>query len=434
MGETAKPTVLLMAIALAAALVPGADAVDHGEDHACEEPEEPTRTLRVDDDGDADFRTIQAAIEAADPGDTVAIRPGNYSGVVDVGDDRTATGYVETCHLTIRGTGATPDEVVLWGRADPDGPCETGSDYGLYAHGVRNVTFERLTALNYRTYGFYWHEVDGFYGSDLRAGDNCVYGIIGHSSRVGEINGSEAWGSGDSGLYVGEISDCDCVLRGNDVHGNVIGYSGTRANHVVLEDNRFHDNVVGILPNTLPPENVHHLIDGRQDPVQCCSVYRDNVVEDNDAEYLTPSNPDGDVRPHGFTEEIRPPSGVGVMLAGASGNLVYDNVIRDHDRWGLALNLLFTPPSENTVAANTFAGNGLDVWWDEWGVGNCFEDNAHPDGSAITSDPEDLPSCGPLPHVGVPDAAKEAHLACLALEHNLPADCSGATAGRSLPP
>jgi hypothetical protein len=40
----------------------------------------PARTLYVDDDAPADFKTIQAAIDAAADGDTILLRPGTYTG------------------------------------------------------------------------------------------------------------------------------------------------------------------------------------------------------------------------------------------------------------------------------------------------------------------------------------------------------------------
>ena len=39
------------------------------------------RIITVDDDGPADFSTIQAAIDDANDGDTVEIRAGTYTGV-----------------------------------------------------------------------------------------------------------------------------------------------------------------------------------------------------------------------------------------------------------------------------------------------------------------------------------------------------------------
>jgi len=38
------------------------------------------RVITVDDDGGADFSTIQAAIDDADEGDVVEVQPGTYTG------------------------------------------------------------------------------------------------------------------------------------------------------------------------------------------------------------------------------------------------------------------------------------------------------------------------------------------------------------------
>src|SRR6056297_1945216 len=41
-------------------------------------------TITVNDDGSADYSTIQAAIDAAEEGDTICVEPGSYRGTVTV--------------------------------------------------------------------------------------------------------------------------------------------------------------------------------------------------------------------------------------------------------------------------------------------------------------------------------------------------------------
>lgn len=391
---SSRPLVLALALAAAGLAAPGGAQPDG-------------RTILVEPGNPGAFQSIQAAVDASEPGDTVLIAPGIYEEEV----------WVATPGITIRGMDR--QGVVLEGRANHPS-CGEGLGVGIWVWRADGVTVDNLTVQNYRRYGVFWDTVQGFFGYRITAGDNCVYGLLTHDSEVGEIAFSEAFGSGDSGLYTGEAADCRCVLHHNDVHDNVIGYSGTKGNHVVIRDNWFHDNGVGILPNTLTPDARHWVFDhllpsltdeeldpmGRDSPLQCCVTVSGNLVERNN---------NRDVTPHGFTEDVRVPFGTGIELAGASGNIVAGNVIRGHARWGLAIHWLVAAPNGNVVHDNVFADNAkFDVWWDEWGVGNCFEGNA-----LRASDPSPLPACGPLPSVGVPSARKDLELALLALGHHV---------------
>lgn len=341
------------------------------------------------------YATIQAAVDAAQSGDTVLVKPGVYRKAV----------RVSTPGITIRGTDR--DAVILDGGGGNPG-CD-GLGTGITVYRAPNVTLMSLTARDYAKYGFYWFDLEGFYGYDLNVVNACTYGILTHDAEVGEIAYSEASGAGDSGLYTGETSNCRCVLHHNDIHDNMIGYSGTKGNHVTIRDNWFHDNGVGILPNTLQPDVMHyateHVGPGRDTLLQCCVTIANNLIEDNN---------NADVPPHGFTQDIRLPIGTGIELAGASGNVVFGNVIRNHQRWGVAVHWLFAVPNGNVVTQNAFEGTGqADLWWDGWGVGNCFQDNG-----PVRTDPSPLPACGPLPSVGVPDPRKDAELALIALGHH----------------
>jgi hypothetical protein len=391
---------------LAAAILAGSGLADHPL-LAAERPgpqvlRDPA-TLLVDANDPGAFATIQAAADAAVDGDTILIAPGLYPEAV------TIEGVSE---LTLRGLGTEPGNVAIWGGAA--GPaCEDWLDVGIHAIGARNVTIENVAAIEFRSHGFFWDNVEGFYGRNLLAANGCIYGILTHDSEIGEIAFSEAFGGGDSGIYTGEAANCRCVLHHNNVHDNMIGYSGTKGNHVTIRDSWYHDNAVGILPNTLTPDVVHYVTEhvglGKDAILQCCITIVDNLIENNN---------NANVVPHGFTETFHLPVGTGIELAGASGNIVADNVIRGNDRWGVAIHWLFAVPNGNVVHDNAFEDNGLDVWWDEWGAGNCFSNNVAEGGAPVTSDPSPLPDCGPLPSAGVPNAEKDARLAVLALGHN----------------
>src|SRR5690606_29983011 len=110
------------------------------------------RTIAVPDDHD----TIQAAVDAAEPGDLVLISPGVYEEAVDVTTDR----------LTIRGLDR--NEVVL------DGGFELENGIRVLADGV---AVENMTAQNYTTNGFFWTGVTGYRGSYLTAYRNGDYGV-----------------------------------------------------------------------------------------------------------------------------------------------------------------------------------------------------------------------------------------------------------------
>src|SRR5690606_6127550 len=119
----------LGAALLAAALVVGACSDD-------ESPEETGgTTTEAPSEGNTitvptDYDTIQAAVDAAEPGDLILIEPGVYEEAVDV----------ETENLTIRGLDR--NEVIL------DGGHELLNGIRVLADGV---AIENMTARNYQT-------------------------------------------------------------------------------------------------------------------------------------------------------------------------------------------------------------------------------------------------------------------------------------------
>lgn len=116
-------------------------------------PEEPAvrggtaATLVVDDDGGGDYESVQAAVDAASPGDTVEVRPGTYEERVVV--DVTVT-VVAPRGATLDGTavGGTGIEIVSDAEPVVEGLVITGFEDGVVAVNttgawtLRNVTVE----------------------------------------------------------------------------------------------------------------------------------------------------------------------------------------------------------------------------------------------------------------------------------------------------
>jgi plastocyanin len=271
--------------------VPGRDSeVGPGRE---DPPGRPGETVRVPEDAP----TIQEAVDRAEPGGLVLISPGVYEEAV----------VVTTPFLTIRGMDR--NATIL------DGGFEL--DSGISVIEADGVTVENLTARNYVLNGFLWTGVFGYRGSYLSAYNNGDYGVFAYDSVYGQFDRSYASGHPDSGFYIGQCRPCHAVVTDVLAENNALGFSGTNAGgDLLIVNSEWRDNLSGIVPNTLDSEEL---------APQADAVIAGNWVHDN-------NNAEAPSKPLQY-----PSFGMGIIVNGGRDNLVTQNLVEDHESFGIAM-------------------------------------------------------------------------------------------------
>jgi hypothetical protein len=335
----------LVALAVGLALVGGACGGDDASDGATTTaPGASGTTIEVPGDHD----TIQAAVDAAGPGDLIVVGPGTYSEEVSV----------ETENLVIRGTDR--NTVII------DGGFERENGIKILADGV---AVENLTVRNANGNGIFWtgsyeegYVLKGYRASYVTAYNNGRYGIYAFNAANGVIEHSYGSGHPDSAFYIGQCNPCDAVIRDSVAERNMLGYSGTNSSgNLLIVGNTWRGNRAGIVPNSLTGEKL---------APQNSTTIVGNLVVDNNAE----DAPEG--------ESFRIAYGNGIVVAGGQRNLVERNVVRGHRNGGIVVTDLpeSFKPEGNQVRDNELSDNMADlvyltVDFASEAFGNCFAGN-----------------------------------------------------------
>ena len=306
-----------------------------------------------------EFPTIQKAVNRAKPGSTVIIKPGTYRETVQV----------TTNNLVIRGVDRF--------RTVLDGRDKKGN--GFVVDGTKNVSIMNLTVRNYTGNGIFFNDSEDYLAAKIDSIKNRTYGIYAFDSYSGVIRDSYGYGSGDSAFYIGQCLGCSALIENVISTWNYLGYSGTNATGVIIRDSLFTHNAVGIAPNTLPTEEYA--------PNRGTTMI-DNVVKNNNYETIPAA---------GISETVGVPYGTGIWFAGTHNGIARDNVISNHNRYGV----LITPsidansvPMNNQVIENEVSGSGMyDLALDGGGEDNCFFQNVFE-----TSGPPDAETLYPCPN------------------------------------
>ena len=352
------------------------------------------------------FHDIQAAVNAVAGHRDILVMPGEYEeypsrkapDLPADGSDGTYSYDFQKAHpnainlvgiigkpsITLQGTGFDRDDVVIDAGFSKHVGIRVDRSNGFIA---RNFTVEHAVE-----HGLYTIESDTYLYDDVAGRYSGEYQLFGFASDHGIIQNCEAVGGGDSGIYVGGAPDSgriNTIVQNCRIHHNVLGFSGTNANYVVLRDNDWYDNATGIVvdaesdhPN-YPPGHVR-MVGNR--------VYNNN---------FNVYSPKSNVKPIGFTRDtIHAPVGTGIVMASFNHSLIRGNWIWNNHALGIGLSSLEVEDRGATATYDTIVGNwmtrpggiespnGTDLFWDGIGEGNCWDPNY-----GASSTPESLPRC-----------------------------------------
>src|SRR5215212_3737455 len=320
--------------------------------------------------------TIQAAVDAANPGDTVRVPPGIYHENVLVAKD----------NITIKGqSGAILDGTGL--------PGNSGITVRSPSPSARINGF-RVTGLqiqNYSRNGVILIRVDNYQIEDGKYINNEEYGIFPIRSSHGLIRANQVSGSNDTGIYIGQSQDA--VIKDNYVSDCTVGIEVEVSSTIIVKDNRATGNTIGMTAVVLPGLSL--------------TVTTDIQIIDNTFDSNNRANPVTD--PTDILSQL--PSGSGLLIFGADHVMVKDNRVVGNNSVGIAvaqlspvlasLDLRIDPfPDYNEIIDNVVMENGSnpdpkiapfppsDLIWDFSGTGNCWSDNTF-----NTAFPLPLPDC-----------------------------------------
>lgn len=320
--------------------------------------------------------SIQAAVNAAKPGDRIMVPGGTYHENVVVSED----------NLTIIGApDATLDGKGLKGSSGIK--VAAASSTGR----IKGFTLSGMTIRNYSENGVLLVRVDKFKIMNGIYLNNKEYGIFPVSSSQGLVSFNYVSGSNDTGIYIGQSANVE--VSSNYATLNTSGFEVENCTNVRVLRNVAYGNTVGLAVFVLP---------GLTPPATSNVQVTDNMFSNNN-------------RPNPVTDPNEPlslvPSGIGLLIVAADKVTAQRNSVIQNNTEGIAMVRLpqelaamdprVNPfPDQNHFVRNVALQNGknpdpkqpqylpVDMLWDGEGSGNCWSGN-----SVESQFPTTVPSC-----------------------------------------
>jgi hypothetical protein len=328
------------------------------------------------------FKSIQAAVNAAKPGDWILVGPGDYHERADYKrsgrprpDDSGGGVYITKSRIHLRGMDR--NTVVVDGTKPGTKRCRKAGGYqepgplgkdkkplgrnGVEVFKANGVSVENLTACNFLDgsggggnqiwfnggdgsgkigmgafRGAYLSATTTYWKKDAPAGS---YGIFSSNSRgPGIFTHDYASNMDDSSFYVGACRpDCNQVVDHVHAQGSTLGLSSTNVGgHLIIQNSEWDLNKTGMVTNSQNNDDAPEPQDGSC-PVKgggspapggsgSCTIWRGNYVHNNNNAHVPASGTAGEG-----------PVGTGMVIAGGRFDTVKNNRVESNGSWGILL-------------------------------------------------------------------------------------------------
>ncbi|MEU6164353.1 right-handed parallel beta-helix repeat-containing protein [Streptomyces tanashiensis] len=269
--------------------------------------------------------SIQKAVDAARPGDTIILAPGTYRESV----------RITTSNLTLRGSTVFPTVIVPAATPGTDTCAQAGNGIcvtGTESRPVENVTVRSLTLRGFAKNGLWAKWTDRLVVQRVTAESNGTWGIAQERSVRGVLRHNVARGNGDAGLFLantvteegGATDTRGTVVSGNRVSDNRIGITVRRLRNLTVDHNEATGNCAAVF-----------VVGDESTPRAGAMTLRRNHIHENNK--LCPKTP-----------RLPALQGSGIVLTGAEDTVVAHNRVED--------NVGSSPLSGGIVLFKSFVG------------------------------------------------------------------------------
>ncbi len=286
-------------------------------------------------------QSIQKAVDAAAPGDTVLLAAGTYRQSVDI----------TTSDITLRGHGA--NHTVLMPATKTEGACARAGN-GICVTGtddkpLKDVSVRSLTVRGFAENGLWATRTENLRVRFAGAEENGRWGIAQERSVRGVISHNLAQDNGDAGVFVAGTVDTEegardagkTVVRHNRTVGNRVGVTVRRLRNMSVDHNEATGNCAAVL------------------------VVGDETTPRAGDLNVTHNHVHGNNKHCGKTPRLPFLQGSGIVLTGVEDTLVAFNRVEDNKgtsplSGGIVLfkSLAGSPSERNEIRDNLLTGNG----------------------------------------------------------------------------